>query len=90
MLGAREEDQAAVGRDLAVQGAGLRGAGEAVGVAGEDQDRHAVGDAGDRLEGGDLVEVGQEEWGDDGQARVGGQVERRGQSEARSGSRRRP
>ena len=61
MLGAGDEHQLAMGRDSTVERAGLLGACPAVGRTGEDQDGHIIGDAGDRLEGGDFVEVGQED-----------------------------
>ena len=79
MPGAGEDDQSPVRGDLLVQFPSLVEGRQVVAAAGEDQHGDVLGDAGDRRQGGDLVDVGQEDGRDEVQTRIGGEVQHGGQ-----------
>ena len=61
MVRAREKVQIPVPGDSPQECPGLLRSRQRVGVACQDQDRHARGDTGDGLDRGDLIKVGQED-----------------------------
>jgi hypothetical protein len=75
MSGAWKEDQLTMCRNLIVESVGLCRASETIGIACQDQDRRLLRNTADRIEGRNLIEVGQKEWTDSSQTQLGSVAE---------------